>query len=142
MIAIENVRLFEEVQARTAEVSEALQQQTATADVLKVISRSAFDLRSVLQTLIDSASNLCGAQMGGIYMLNGETYRLAAGYGLSPELRAHEEQHPNQIGRDSFVGRAHWRRRSFTSPMLLRIRNTECRTCRRLAVSGQHCRSR
>jgi GAF domain-containing protein len=105
-IAIENVRLFDEVQAKTAELSESLEQQTATADVLKVISRSTFDLKSVLQTLIDSATNLCRAEKGGIYMLDGDSYRLAAQSGMSAELIAHEIANPNRAGRDSYVGRA------------------------------------
>lgn len=105
VIAIGNVRLFEEVQARTAELGEALQQQTATADVLKVISRSAFDLQSVLQTLIDSAVRLCGAKTSGIFMRDGDVFRLAAGYDQTPEYRAYEEANPSPMSRQSWVGR-------------------------------------
>ncbi len=105
VIAIGNVRLFEEVQARTAELGEALLQQTATADVLKVISRSAFDLQSVLQTLIDSAVRLCGAKTSGIFMRDGDVFRLAAGYDQTPEYRAYEEANPSPISRQSWVGR-------------------------------------
>ncbi len=72
VIAIENVRLFEQVQAKTRDLSEALQQQTATADVLKVISRSAFDLDTVMNTLARSAAKLCDADFSGLFFRDGD----------------------------------------------------------------------
>jgi two-component system NtrC family sensor kinase len=71
VIAIENARLFDEVQAKTRDLSEALQQQTATADVLKVISRSAFDLETVMNTLARSASELCAADLSALFLRDG-----------------------------------------------------------------------
>ncbi len=107
VIAINNVGNFEQVQARTKEVTEALKQQTATADVLKTISRSAFDLDTVLNTLVESAARLCDADMGLVRTRDGEshTYQLAATYGFSQEFRDSVRHHVIEPGRGSIVGR-------------------------------------
>jgi GAF domain-containing protein len=105
VIAIENVRLFDEVQARTRDLSESLEQQTATADVLKVISRSAFNLQTVLDTLVESAARLCNADSASIHRPQGEAYPCIASYGLSPEFQQYLRDHPIARGRGSVLGR-------------------------------------
>jgi len=106
VIAIENARLFEEVKARTEELSESLQQQTATADVLKVISRSTFDLKSVLQTLVESAGRLCDADFAMITRQKDGVLFFAEAYGYSPEFIEYVRALPVERGRGTATGRA------------------------------------
>jgi signal transduction histidine kinase len=104
-IAIENVRLFDDVQARTRELTESLQQQTATADMLKVIGRSTFDLQAVLDTLTESAARLCRADRAAIRLAKDGAYHHVASYGFTPEQKEYMKEHALRPDRGSVSGR-------------------------------------
>jgi len=106
VIAIENARLFDEVQARTADLSDALKQQTATADVLKAISRSAFDLKTVLDALVEAVARLCEADQGNIARERNGLYQRVATYGFSDEFTEYVRTIPVIPERGTATGRA------------------------------------
>src|SRR6185312_11214085 len=101
----ENVRLLNELR-------ESLQQQTATADVLKVISRSTFDLQTVLNTLLESAARLCEARRAVMFRRDGDSYHGVAFYNTSPEIIDFVKRHPIKPGRHTITARVALERRT------------------------------
>jgi len=100
VIAIENVRLFEEVQARTRELSEALEHQTATSEVLQVISSSPGELKPVFETILANATRLCDAKFGVLNLYDGDKFRQVALYNVPPayaETRGDESFRPPPV---------------------------------------------
>ncbi len=112
VIAIENVRLFTELGVRNRELSESLEQQTATSELLKVIGRSTFDLQPVFETLAENAVTLCGAKQSSIFRFDGRILRVVATYNASSETRAFLELNPIAPGRQSGSARAALERRT------------------------------
>src|SRR5262249_48630469 len=126
VIAIENVRLFTELQEKNqaltqahAQVIESLEQQTATSEVLKVISRSAFELGPVLHILVENATRLCSADSGQIRRLDEEVFRTVASFGIPSELEEFDQQHPVRPGRGTVVGRTALERQTVHIPDVL-----------------------
>ena len=109
VIAIENVRLFDEVQARTRDLSESLEQQTATSEVLSAISSSAGELQPVFETILAKATELCEASYGTMWLCEGDTFRAGAIHGALPEafLKLHRTGNlgPGAPAYDAIVNR-------------------------------------
>ncbi|HEU5093660.1 MAG TPA: GAF domain-containing protein [Reyranella sp.] len=111
VIAIENARLLDELRQRQAELARSVDELTATGDVLKIISRSSVDLKTVLETLVERVARLCGADQGYMFRRQDELHHLVAAYGVSPEGEEFVRNHPFVPERGTVAGRVTLERR-------------------------------
>ena len=116
VIAIENARLLSELRQRTDDLTESLEQQTATSKVLEVISRSAFDLQAVFETVAENSVRLCEADRAIIFRFDGKLLHMAVAYNTPPEFKKFLEQNPIRLGRHSSSARAALERRTIHIP--------------------------
>ena len=116
VIAIENVRLFKELQDRNRDLSEALEQQTATSEILGAISSSPADLQPVFETILANATRLCGTQNAALFRFDGEFLRFAVGHNLDPENMARMENYSVRPGTETASRRAALERRTIHVP--------------------------
>jgi signal transduction histidine kinase len=137
VIAIENVRLFKELEARNAALTESLDQQTATSEILRVISSSQMDIQPVFEAIAKAASRLCGTR-GAVLIYDGDLIRFAASSDTTPEgLAVMAQVYPRPADQGSLVGRAIIGRAVVHTPDVRRVSGLQTHLLEQLGIRAQ-----